>query len=413
VPLPSTSRPGPLSGLRIVEFAGIGPTPMAAMLFADLGADVLRLDRTIPADLGIARPDALDLTRRGRPSVAIDLKDARAVDLVHDLLAGADALIEGFRPGTMERMGFGPEVVLDRNPRLVYGRMTGWGQSGPLAKAAGHDLNYLALTGALAAIGRNPSIRASAPARRSWTRSTARASIGRAEGKPVPPLNLVADMGGGALYLAFGVACALIEAGRTGRGQVVDAAMTDGAASLMTTFYGLFAAGLHSLERGTNLLDSGSALYDTYECRDGGLVSIAPIEPRFGSELFRLIGLPAGTPDDARLRERLAELFLTRTRAEWCALLEGTDACFAPVLTMAEAADHPHNAARGTFVTVEGVTQPAPAPRFSRTPAAPPSPPQRRGEGTRRALAAWGIAADRIETLVAAGVLAVAEATAP
>nr|WP_202130965.1 CaiB/BaiF CoA-transferase family protein [Methylobacterium sp. 2A] len=386
--MPSTSRPGPLSGLRIVEFAGIGPTPMAAMLFADLGADVLRLDRTIPADLGIARPDALDLTRRGRPSVAIDLKDARAVDLVHDLLAGADALIEGFRPGTMERMGFGPEVVLDRNPRLVYGRMTGWGQSGPLAKAAGHDLNYLALTGALAAIG-------------------------RAEGKPVPPLNLVADMGGGALYLAFGVACALIEAGRTGRGQVVDAAMTDGAASLMTTFYGLFAAGLHSLERGTNLLDSGSALYDTYECRDGGLVSIAPIEPRFGSELFRLIGLPAGTPDDARLRERLAELFLTRTRAEWCALLEGTDACFAPVLTMAEAADHPHNAARGTFVTVEGVTQPAPAPRFSRTPAAPPSPPQRRGEGTRRALAAWGIAADRIETLVAAGVLAVAEATAP
>lgn len=361
---------------------------MAAMLFADLGADVLRLDRTVPADLGIARPDALDLTRRGRPSVAIDLKDARAVDLVHDLLAGADALVEGFRPGTMERMGFGPEVVLDRNPRLVYGRMTGWGQSGPLAKAAGHDLNYLALTGALAAIG-------------------------RAEGKPVPPLNLVADMGGGALYLAFGVTCALIEAGRTGRGQVVDAAMTDGAASLMTTFYGLFAAGLHGLERGTNLLDSGSALYDTYECRDGGLVSIAPIEPRFRNELFRLLEIPADTPDDARLRERLARLFLTRTRAEWCALLEGTDACFAPVLTMAEAADHPHNAARGTFVTVDGVTQPAPAPRFSRTPAAPPSPPQRRGEGTRSALAAWGIAADRIETLVAAGVLAVAEATAP
>ncbi|MBE7246838.1 MAG: CoA transferase [Actinomycetospora chiangmaiensis] len=381
-------RPGPLSGLRIVEFAGIGPAPMAAMLFADLGADVLRLDRTTPGDLGIARPDALDLTRRGRPSVAIDLKDTRAVALVHDLLAGADALVEGFRPGTMERMGFGPEAVLDRNPRLVYGRMTGWGQSGPLAKSAGHDLNYLALTGALAAIG-------------------------RAEGKPVPPLNLVADMGGGALYLAFGVACALIEAGRTGRGQVVDAAMTDGAASLMTTFYGLFAAGLHSLERGANLLDSGSALYDTYECRDGRFVSIAPIEPRFRAEFFRLVGVPAGTPDDARLRERLTELFLTRTRAEWCAVLEGTDACFAPVLTMAEAADHPHNAARGTFVTVEGVTQPAPAPRFSRTPAVPPSPPQRRGQGTRHALAAWGIAADRIETLVAAGVLAVAEASAP
>ncbi|MBE7247359.1 MAG: CoA transferase, partial [Actinomycetospora chiangmaiensis] len=292
------------------------------------------------------------------------------------------------RPGTMERMGFGPEVVLARNPRLVYGRMTGWGQSGPLAKAAGHDLNYLALTGALAAIG-------------------------RAGDSPVPPLNLVADMGGGALYLAFGVACALIEAGRTGQGQIVDAAMTDGAASLMTTFYGLYAAGLHSLERGTNLLDSGSALYDTYECRDGAFVSIAPIEPRFRAEFFGLIGIPADTPDDTGLRERLTDLFLTRTRAEWCAVLEGTDACFAPVLTMAEAADHPHNAARGTFVTVEGVTQPAPAPRFSRTPAAPPSPPQRRGEGTRSALAAWGIAADRIEALVAAGLLAATEAAAP
>ncbi|MGU3663625.1 CaiB/BaiF CoA transferase family protein [Methylobacterium sp. A49B] len=383
-----TTRPGPLAGLRVVEFAGIGPAPMAAMLFADLGADVLRLDRTVPADLGIARPDALDLTRRGRPSVAIDLKDPRAVALVHDLLAGADALVEGFRPGTMERMGFGPEVVLARNPRLVYGRMTGWGQSGPLAKAAGHDLNYLALTGALAAIG-------------------------RAGDKPAPPLNLVADMGGGALYLAFGVACALIEAGRTGQGQVVDAAMTDGAASLMTTFFGLYAAGLHSLERGTNLLDSGSALYDTYACRDGAYVSIAPIEPRFRAEFFRLIGIPADTADDERLRERLTRLFLTRTRAEWCAILEGTDACFAPVLTMAEAAGHPHNAARGTFVTVEGVTQPAPAPRFSRTPAGPPSPPQRRGEGTRGVLAAWGIAEDRIEALVAAEILAVPEAAAP
>ena len=371
-----------------MEFAGIGPTPMAAMLFADLGADVLRLDRTAPADLGIARPDALDLTRRGRPSVAIDLKDPQAVALVLDLLTGADALIEGFRPGTMERMGFGPEVVLGRNPRLVYGRMTGWGQTGPLAKAAGHDLNYLALTGALAAIG-------------------------RAEDKPVPPLNLVADMGGGALYLAFGVACALIEAGRTGRGQVVDAAMTDGAASLMTTFYGLYAAGLHNLERGTNLLDSGSALYDTYACRDGGFVAVAPIEPRFRAEFLTLIGLAPDTPDDERLRARLTRLFLTRSRAEWCALLEGTDACFAPVLTMAEAAEHPHNAARGTFVTVAGVTQPAPAPRFSRTSSAPPSPPQRRGEGTRSALAAWGVAEDRIDALVGEGILMAAEAAVP
>ncbi len=354
---------------------------MAAMLLADLGADVLRLDRPIPADLGIARPDAFDLTRRGRPSVAIDLKDPRAVALVHDLLVGADALIEGFRPGTMERMGFGPEVVQTRNPRLVYGRMTGWGQSGPLAQAAGHDLNYLALTGALAAIGRTGD-------------------------KPVPPLNLVADMGGGALYLAFGIACALIEAGRTGEGQVVDAAMTDGAASLMTSFYGLYAAGLHNLERGANRLDSGSALYETYECRDGTFIAIAPIEPRFRAEFFRLVGIPADTPDDDRLRDRLTRLFLTRTRAAWCETLEGTDACFAPVLTMAEAAAHPHNAARGTFVTIVGVTQPAPAPRFSRTPAAPPAPPQRRGEGTRSALATWGIAADRIEALVAAGILA-------
>ncbi len=280
------SRAGPLAGIRVVEFAGIGPAPMAAMLLADLGAEVLRLDRIEPADLGITRPPEYDLTARGRASVAIDLKAPGASALVLDLLAGADALVEGFRPGTMERLGLGPDPVLSRNPRLVYGRMTGWGQDGPLAQAAGHDLTYLALTGALAAIG-------------------------RAGAKPTPPLNLVADMGGGALYLAFGIACALLAAKGSGRGQVVDAAMTDGAASLMTTFYGLHAAGLHALERGRNLLDSGSALYDTYACRDGAYVAIAPIERRFRTELLARLGIPPDTPDGDELRITLERTFLT------------------------------------------------------------------------------------------------------
>ncbi len=380
-----TDRPGPLHGLRIVEFAAIGPGPMAAMLLADLGATVVRLDRPGPADLGIDMPAAFDLLLRGRPSVAIDLKRPDGVALALDLLAGADALIEGFRPGTMERLGLGPEVALARNPRLVFGRMTGWGQEGPLAQAAGHDLTYLALTGALAAIG-------------------------RAGAKPTPPLNLVADFGGGALYLALGIACAVLEARGSGQGQVVDAAMCDGAGSLMTLFHGLHAAGLHTLERGRNLLDSGSPTYDTYECRDGAFVAIAPIERRFRLELFRRLGIGPDTPDDEALRDRLTQLFLTRTRAEWCALLEGTDACFAPVLTLAEAPAHPHAVARASFVTVAGVTQPAPAPRFGRTPAGPPSPPQRRGEGTRAALAEWGVAPERVEALLAAGVLGVAGA---
>ena len=380
------TRSGPLSGFRIVEFAGIGPGPMAAMLFADLGATVIRLDRLSPTDLGIDKPVRYDLTLRGRPSVAIDLKQPSAVELALDLLADADAAIEGFRPGTMERLGLGPDTVLERNPRLVYGRMTGWGQTGPLAQAAGHDLNYLALTGALAAIGREGD-------------------------KPTPPLNLVADMGGGALYLAFGMACALLEAKRSGRGQVVDAAMTDGAASLMTIFYGLHAAGLHSLERGRNLLDSGSPIYDTYECGDGHFVAIGPIERKFRLELLGKLGLPSDMRD-GDLRTTLPALFKTRTRAEWCTLLEGSDACFAPVLSMAEAPDHPHNQARRTFIEVDGVVQPAPAPRFGRTPPDIPSAPQNLGEGTRTALSEWGIDPDRIETLIASGALAVAGAEA-
>ncbi|MDE1972341.1 MAG: CoA transferase, partial [Hyphomicrobiales bacterium] len=282
---------GPLAGFRIVEFAGIGPGPFAAMLFADLGASVIRIDRLTSSGLGIDLPARFALLGRSRPSVAVDLKHAGGIALAGDLLAKADAAIEGFRPGTMERLGLGPEVALKRNPRLVYGRMTGWGQSGPLAQAAGHDLNYLALVGALHAIG-------------------------RAGSKPTPPLNLAADFGGGALYLAFGMACAMLEAQRSGKGQVVDAAMVDGAASLMTMFYGMYAAGRHSLERGTNLLDSGSAIYETYECADGRFISIAPIELKFREVLFEKLGLPYTEDDGPELRSKLEELFRTRTRDE-------------------------------------------------------------------------------------------------
>ena len=372
---------GPLAGFRIVEFAGIGPGPMAAMLFADLGARVIRVDRVASSDLGIAIPTRFGLLARSRPAIAVDLKRPDGIALAADLAASADGLIEGFRPGTMERLGLGPDVLLARNPRLVYGRMTGWGQTGPLAQAAGHDLNYLALAGGLHAIG-------------------------RAGAKPTPPLNLVADFGGGALYLAFGMACAMLEAQRSGKGQVVDAAMTEGAASLMTMFYGLYAAGRHSLERGTNLLDSGSAIYDVYECADGRFVSVAAIELKFRKVLFERLGLPYTTDEGPELRSKLKNLFKTKTRDEWCTLLEGSDACFAPVLSMAEAPHHPHNVARGSFVDIEGVTQPAAAPRFSRTPAARPTPPEEVGADTRTVLRGWNIPQDKIDALLASGVLA-------
>jgi len=378
---------GPLAGIRILEFAGIGPGPMAAMLLADLGAEVLRLDRIEAAgDLGIGMPDRFKVTNRGRRSAAVDLKNPEGIALVLQLAGQADALIEGFRPGTMERLGLGPDVCLARNPRLVYGRMTGWGQDGPLARAAGHDLNYIALTGALHAVG-------------------------RAGEPPTPPLNLVGDYGGGALYLAFGVVCALLEAKGSGTGQVVDAAMIDGAASLMASFYGMAAAGIWSDRRGANILDSGAAYYEVYECADGRWLSVAPIEKRFRAEFFRLIGLTSGTPsgddpaDWPALKELIAARIATRTCDEWCAILEGTDACVAPVLTMAEAPDHPHNRARGTFVEIDGVPQPAPAPRFSRTAPATPSPPEAAGAGTGEALAAWGVEPARIAALKAAGVV--------
>ena len=354
----SAPRQGPLAGIKVVELAGIGPAPMCAMLLADLGATVLRIDRPEPPELGIPRPLRHNLILRGRPCLALDLKRPEGRDLALRLIEEADALIEGFRPGVTERLGLGPEDCLARNPRLVYGRMTGWGQHGPLAQAAGHDLNYIALTGALDAIGRESQ-------------------------PPTPPLNLVGDFGGGSMYLAVGILAAIISARTTGQGQVVDAAIVDGTAHLMTGFHGLLAAGLFNAQRGTNLLDSGAPFYDCYECADGRWVSVAPIEGRFHAELLQRLGIDAADfpaqSDRARwpeARARLAAAIRTRTRDEWSALLEGTDACFAPVLSMAEAARHPHMQARGTYLEVDGVVQPAPAPRFSRTPPDAPTPPQ-------------------------------------
>lgn len=378
---------GPLAGIRVVEFTGIGPGPMGAMLLADMGAQVLRIDRTEPSGLGVDRPLRYDLLLRGRPAVPMDLKSAAGRALALRLVERADALIEGFRPGVMERLGLGPAECLARNPRLVYGRVTGWGQEGPLSQAAGHDLNYIALTGALHAIGRRGH-------------------------KPTPPLNLVADFGGGALYLAFGVVCGLVEARRSGQGQVVDAAMIDGVASLMAAFHGMAAAGLVAHERGANFLDSGAHFYEVYECADGRHVSVAPIEGKFYAELLRRLDLdPTELPPQTErahwpaAKKKLAALFKTKTSAEWCALLEGTDACFAPVLTTDEAPSHPHHQARGTYVEIDGVWQGAPAPRFSRTVPDLPIPPQPADPATaEQALAGWLDPAE-IAALKAAGTI--------
>ena len=366
---------GPLTGVKIVELAGIGPGPMAAMHLADLGATVLRIERAEPADLGVPRPLKFDLLKRNRQAIALDLKDVRAIELVLELVAEADALIEGFRPGVMERLGLGPDVCLARNPRLVYGRMTGWGQDGPLAHAAGHDINYIAVAGVLNAIGR----------------------AGQA---PTAPLALVGDFGGGAMFLVMGVLAALLHARGSGQGQVVDAAIVDGAASLGTVFHGLVASGQWHDERGSNILDTGAPHYDCYPCADGHWISVGPIEARFHAELARRLGLdPAelGPPGDRahwpRARDVLARVFRTRPRQAWCELLEGTDVCFAPVLSFGEAPAHPHLKARGTFVEVEGVTQPAPAPRFSATPTTMPTAPQ--APSGAQALHGW-LSAERI-----------------
>ncbi len=378
---------GPLAGYRIIEIAGIGPGPFAAMMLADMGAEVIRVERAQSAKGPSPDRPHVDVTLRGRRSIAIDLKHADGVATLLDLVEHADALIEGFRPGVMERLGAGPDECRSRNPRLIYGRMTGWGQHGPYADAAGHDINYISLAGALA-------------------------HFRRAGQPPTPPLNMVGDFGGGGMFLAFGVVCALLEAQRSGAGQVVDAAMVDGSAVLMTMFWMLKDVGLFDQHApGSNLLDSGAPFYDAYECSDGTFISIGSIEPQFYAELIRLLELgddaafakqmdTSSWPD---LKVRLGDLFKTRTRNEWCELLEMTDVCFAPVLTLTEAAEHPHNVARQTFVEANGKLQPAPAPRFSRTAPVIGSAPAFAGQHSREILEDWGIAKDRVDQLLESG----------
>lgn len=376
---------GPLEGYKVVEFGSIGPGPMCATMLADMGATVIRLDRTGPSDLGIAKPRRYDLLTRNRHSITLDLKRPEAVEVALRLIESADALIEGFRPGTMERLGLGPEICFRRNPRLAYGRVTGWGQDGPLAKTAGHDINYISLAGVLHAIGRKGD-------------------------KPVPPLNLLGDFGGGGAFLAFGLVCAMLEAKSSGLGQIVDAAMLDGAAYLMMPFYGMHACGVFKNERGANITDTGVYYWEVYECSDGKFVSVGPIEKKFRDRFLEIVGLDKAVPpldampdDDAK--EILEKVFLTKTQAEWCELLEDTDSCFAPVLSVAEAPHHPHNKMRQTFMEIDGVMQPAPAPRFSRTRPLTPKPPENPDQNTNLALHDWGFTDQELEVLTAKRIL--------
>ena len=378
---------GPLSGVKVVEIAGIGPGPFAAMMLADMGADVVRVDRAQAVTGNFDRQN-LEILNRGRRSIGVDLKNPEGVETVMKLVEQADALIEGFRPGVADRLGIGPDACLARNPKLVYGRMTGWGQDGPYAQAAGHDINYIALAGALG-------------------------HFGRAGAKPTPPINLVGDFGGGGMLMAFGVACALVESARSGQGQVIDAAMVDGAAALMAMVWGFQALGIWG-PAGTNVLDSGAPFYDTYETSDGKFISLGSLEPQFYAELVTRLGLTdelelAGQMNQttwADQREKFTALFLTKTRDEWCEVLEMTDVCFAPVLTMTEAAVHPHLKARNTIVEDHGVMQPAPAPRFSRTPGSIQRPPAWPGQHTDELLADWGFGADEVSKLRASGAIA-------
>ena len=380
---------GPLQGIRVIELQGIGPGPFCGMMLSDMGAEVIRIDRAgnvsgVPSD-----GPPIDVLARGRSSIGVDLKNPEGVEVVLRLIETADALIEGFRPGVMERLGLGPDECFARNPKLVFGRMTGWGQEGPYAMAAGHDINYIALAGALEPIGRQ----------------------GEA---PVPPLNLVGDFGGGGMLLAFGVVCAVVEAQRSGKGQVVDAAMVDGAASLMAMFHSMRALGVWNDERGTNLLDTGSHFYDVYECADGRYISIGSIEPQFYSELLRLTGLEQDEGFAAQmdrtswpdLKERIGAVFMTKTRDDWCEIMEATDVCFAPVLTLAEAPEHPHNQHRGVFTEIAGVTQPNPSPRFSRTKEMIQGPPANPGEHTDQVLSSAGYDPDDISELRDVGAVA-------
>jgi alpha-methylacyl-CoA racemase len=380
---------GPLAGIRVIEMAGIGPGPMAATLLADLGAEVIRVCRSSEVKPGASGP-YWDLSLRGRRSIGVDLKQADGVETVLKLVEQADALPEGFRPGVMERLGLGPDDCLARNPKIVFGRMTGWGQDGPYAPWAGHDINYISLAGSLA-------------------------HFGRAGEAPVPPLNLVGDYGGGGMFLVFGLLAGVLEARTSGKGQVVDAAMVDGAAYLMNMFHSMKSIGVYDENaRGENLLDTGAHFYDVFECSDGTYVSLGSIEPQFYALLMKHTGLDADPEfahqmDKSRwpaLKEKLAAVMKTKTRDEWCQIMEHTDICFAPVLTMTEAQAHPHNVARGTFTTVAGVPQPAPAPRFSRTTAEIQSPPAQPGEHTRAVLSDLGWSDAEIDALMASGAVA-------
>ena len=370
----------------MIELAGIGPGPFTAMVLSDMGADVIRIDRSVAAKGGDPADPPRDILTRGRRSIGLDLKNPDGVETLLKLVEGADVLVEGFRPGVTERLGFGPDVCLARNPRLIYGRMTGWGQDGPYSQAAGHDINYISLAGALHPMGR--------------------------AGEPPPvPLNLVGDFGGGGMLLAFGIACALVEAKESGQGQVVDAAMVDGSALLMTFIHGLKAMGVWSSERGVNLLDSGAPFYDVYECADGEWISVGSIEPQFYAELVRLSGMEHEPHQMARddwpaMRDELTRVFKAKTRDEWCEVMEASDVCFAPVLSMEEAPHHPHNVARETFVEVAGIQNPNAAPRFSRTPAAIQGPPAHAGQHTDEVLAEAGLSTDEITALRESGAVA-------
>jgi len=379
---------GPLTGLKVIELAGIGPAPMAAMMLSDMGAEVIRVDRLTASGLGIPMPKKFNFLGRGRKSIAVDLKNPEGIEALLELIDKADVVIEGFRPGVMERLGMGPEVCLERNPKLVYGRVTGWGQEGPLSKSAGHDLNYIALSGALHAIGRSN------------------------DEPPTPPLNLVGDFGGGTMFIVVGILAALLEVKKSGKGQVVDAGMVDGALSLMTSIYGMHAGGAQSDERGSNILDSGAHFYNTYETRDSKYVSIGSIETKFYAMLLDKMGIdPDSLPPQMEceswpaMKEKFKEIFLTKTRDEWCALMENTDICFAPVLSLSEAPDYAHNRERGSFVDVDGVMHPAPAPRFSATPSSIKSPTPVTGVHTDEVLADWGISADKVAALKASGAI--------
>tara|TARA_Y100001970_G_scaffold148442_1_gene182256 strand:+ start:118 stop:1257 length:1140 start_codon:yes stop_codon:yes gene_type:complete len=371
---------GPLEGKKIVEIAGIGPGPFCAMVLSDLGAEVIRVDRVSSVPNEFPATPGVDLLNRGRKSVAFDLKNQEGIKALLRLVEEADALIEGFRPGVAERLGIGPEECLERNPQLVYGRMTGWGQTGPYSNMAGHDINYIALSGVLG-------------------------TIGRAGEAPVPPVNLVGDFGGGGMLLALGICAAFVEVQTSGKGQVVDAAMTDGSALLATMIHTFLSMGVWG-DRGTNMLDTGAPFYDVYECADGEYISLGSIEPQFYAELLRITGLDQEElPNQMdrsqwpKMKEKIAETIRTKTRGQWVELMEGTDVCFAPVLSPSEAYAHPHNVARETFVEVAGVKQPAPAPRFSRTPGAIDGPPPHPGEHTEEVLSSWGFSENEIQNL--------------